>query len=103
MIRDFFQIEKNSLYEEINAIKTQIPTDQWAVLDGIRRIGNIGAHMEKDINLIIDIDPDEAQKLIKLIELLIQQWYIERHNQQQLYADIIGIDQAKQNARKKTE
>lgn len=103
MIRDFFQIAKNSLYEEINAIKTQIPTDQWAVLDGIRRIGNIGAHMEKDINLIIDIDPDEAQKLIKLIELLIQQWYIERHNQQQLYADIIGIDQTKQNARKKTE
>lgn len=68
-----------------------------------RRIGNIGAHMEKDINLIIDIEPDEAQKLIKLIELLIEQWYIERHNQQQLYADIIGIDNSKQNLRKETE
>ena len=59
--------------------------------------------MEKDINLIVDIEPDEAQKLIKLIELLLQQWYIERHNQQELYADIIGIDQAKQQERKKTE
>ena len=59
--------------------------------------------MEKDINLIIDIEPDEAQKLIKLIELLIEQWYIERHNQQQLYADIIGIDNSKQNLRKETE
>ena len=59
--------------------------------------------MEKDINLIVDIDPDEAQKLIKLIELLLQQWYIERHNQQELFADIIGIDQAKQQERKKTE
>lgn len=103
MIRDFFQIAKNNLYEEIDAIKPKIPTEQWAVLDGLRRIGNIGAHMEKDINLIIDIEPDEAQKLIKLIELLIQQWYIERHNQQQLYADIIGIDDSKQNLRKKTE
>lgn len=103
MIRDFFQISKNSLYEEIDAIKSNIPAEQWAVLDGLRRIGNIGAHMEKDINLIIDIEPDEAQKLIKLIELLIQQWYIERHNQQQLYADIIGIDNSKQNLRKKTE
>ncbi len=103
MIRDFFEISRNSLYEEIDAIKSKIPTEQWAVLDGLRRIGNIGAHMEKDINLIIDIEPSEAQKLIKLIELLIQQWYIERHNQQQLFADIIGIDNAKQNERKKIE
>lgn len=99
MIRDFFQISKGSLFEEINAIKDKIPAEQWAVLDGLRRIGNIGAHMEKDINLIVDIEPDEAQKLIKLIELLLQQWYIERHNQQELFADIIGIDQAKQQER----
>lgn len=103
IIRDFFQISKKNLYDEIDAIKPNIPAEQWAVLDGLRRIGNIGAHMEKDINLIIDIEPDEAQKLIKLIELLIQQWYIERHNQQQLYADIIGIDNSKQNLRKKIE
>ena len=103
MIRDFFQISKKNLYEEIDAIKPKIPAEQWAVLDGVRRIGNIGAHMEKDINLIIDIEPAEAEKLIKLIELLLNQWYIERHNQQQLYADIIGIDKAKQSARKKSE
>ena len=103
MIRDFFQVSKANLFEEINAIKDKIPTEQWAVLDGLRRIGNIGAHMERDINLIVDIEPGEAQKLIKLIELLLQQWYIERHNQQELYADIIGIDQAKQQERKKTE
>lgn len=103
MIRDFFKVSKKSLFEEIDAIKDKIPTDQWAVLDGVRRIGNIGAHMEKDINLIVNIDPSEAEKLIKLIELLLQQWYIERHNQQQLYADIIGIDQSKQIERKKSE
>ena len=103
MIRDFFQVSKANLFEEINAIKDKIPTEQWAVLDGLRRIGNIGAHMERDINLIVDIEPGEAQKLIKLIELLLQQLYIERHNQQELYADIIGIDQAKQQERKKTE
>ena len=94
MIRDFFQVSKANLFEEINAIKDKIPTEQWAVLDGLRRIGNIGAHMERDINLIVDIEPGEAQKLIKLIELLLQQWYIERHNQQELFADIIVIDQA---------
>lgn len=59
--------------------------------------------MEKDINLIVDIDPDEAQKLIKLIEHLLDQWYINRHEQELLYTDIIDIDKAKQSERKKTE
>lgn len=36
----------------------------------VREIGNIGAHMEADINVIIDVDPDEAQILIDLVELL---------------------------------
>lgn len=47
MIRDFFQISKSSLFEEINAIKDKIPAEQWAVLDGVRRIGtgHIRAHI----------------------------------------------------------
>ena len=59
--------------------------------------------MEKDINIIVDIDPDEANKLIKLIELLLDQWYINRHNQEKLYSDIIDIDNAKQADRKRSE
>jgi hypothetical protein len=31
------------------------------------------------INLIIDVDPEEAQLLIGLIEFLIEDWYITRH------------------------
>lgn len=40
---------------------------------------------------------------VKLIELLMKQWYIDRHEQEQLYSDIIGIDKTKQAERKKTE
>ena len=36
----------------------------------VRKVGNIGAHMEKDINVIVDVDPDEAQHLIGLITFL---------------------------------
>ena len=103
MIRDFWGISKSRLVDEINALQGKIPAQQWTVIDGVRRIGNIGAHMEKDINTIVDIEPVEAQKLIKLIELLINQWYINRHDQEQLYADILDIDQAKQDERKGTE
>ena len=103
MIRDFWDIKESNLAKAIEKLEGKIPAPQWKVIDGVRRIGNIGAHMEKDINLIVDIEPDEAQKLIKLIEHLLEQWYINRHDQEQLYADIIGIDESKQAERKKTE
>ena len=35
--------------------------------------------MEKDINLILDVEPDEAQALIDLIELLFDEWYVAKH------------------------
>ena len=103
MIRDFWEITESNLSKAIAKLEDKVPTVQWKVIDGIRRIGNIGAHMEKDINLIIDIEPDEAQKLIKLIEHLLDQWYINRHDQEQLYADILGIDNTLQAERRKTE
>lgn len=101
MIRDFWNIKESNLSKAIEKLEEKIPVPQWNVIDGVRRIGNIGAHMEKDINLIVDINPNEAQKLIKLIEHLLEQWYINRHEQERLYADIIGIDKSKQSERKK--
>ena len=80
-------------------IQEKIPAEQYRVLNGVRRLGNIGAHMEKDVNLIIDIDPGEAQKLIKLLELLLKDWYIARHDREELYNEIISIDQEKQTKR----
>lgn len=101
MIRDFWDIKESNLAKAIEKLEEKIPATQWKVINGVRRIGNIGAHMEKDINLIVDIEPGEAQKLIKLIEHLLEQWYVNRHEQEQLYADIIGIDETKQADRKK--
>jgi hypothetical protein len=103
MIRDFWGIKKSRLVDEIETLKDKIHPIQWKVIDGVRRIGNIGAHMESDINLIVDIDPDEANKLIRLIENLIESWYVKRYEDELLYADIIGIDQATQIARKPKE
>ena len=99
MIRDFWGVNEGNLAKEIEKIKEKIPADQYRVLDGVRRLGNIGAHMEKDVNLIVDIDPGEAQKLIKLLELLMKDWYIARHNREELYNDILAIDQDKQQQR----
>ncbi|MCH9018988.1 MAG: DUF4145 domain-containing protein [Proteobacteria bacterium] len=76
MIRDFWKVEgKPNLHQEIDAIKDEVAPDVWAAIDAVRETGNIGAHMERDIDLIIEVDPGEAQALIDLIEMLLDDWY----------------------------
>lgn len=90
MIRDFWNIKKGRLADEIKALQDKVPHAQWAAINAVRKIGNIGAHMEKDVNLIIDVEPEEAENLIKLIELLIDKWYISRNDENELYEEITG-------------
>lgn len=102
MIRDFWNIKgKKRLVDEIDALEGKVPADQWNILNSLRRLGNIGAHPEADVNLIIDINPGDAQKLISVIELLIKQWYINRHEREQLYKDVLKLDQDTQSQRTK--
>lgn len=96
MIRDFWGIKKNRLIEEIKAIENKVDPTTWTAIDAVRKIGNIGAHMEKDINLIIDVEPSEAKLLIGLIETLINDWYIVRQKRQESMAEIIAAAKIKQ-------
>lgn len=100
MIRDFFNVHEKSLHKEIDAIKDKIDPAIWQAINSVRHLGNIGAHMEQDIDKIIDIDPDEASKLIKLIEFLLEKWYINRHDLEMLLDDINAINDKKQTERK---
>ena len=96
MIRDFYDIRCNSLKLEIDSLKDKVTPLQWQAIDGLRKIGNIGAHMEKDVNLIVDIEEGEVDKLISLIELLIDKWYVARHDEKELY-EAITKDAAKKS------
>lgn len=78
IIRDFWQVKPGRLVDEIDAIRERIDPLTWDAIDALRRLGNIGAHMEKDINFIIDVDPGEAELLIGLVETLLRDWYIQR-------------------------
>ncbi|MEC0233723.1 DUF4145 domain-containing protein [Paenibacillus kribbensis] len=100
IIRDFWGIKKNRLVDEIEAIKDKVDTLTWDAIDAVRKIGNIGAHMEKDINVIIDVDPKEASLLIELIELLIKDWYITKHERQQRLQNIIDVKDSKEQMKK---
>jgi hypothetical protein len=88
IIRDFWKVSKPRLVDEILAIKDRVDIETWDAIDAVRQIGNIGAHMEKDINVIVDVDPDEAQLLIELVETVLTEWYVARHNRQQRMAAV---------------
>ena len=85
MIRDFWGIQKSRLIDEIEELKSHVDALTWEAIDGLRRLGNIGAHMERDINTITDVEPHEAELLIGLIENLLKDWYIARHDKEERY------------------
>jgi len=78
IIRDFWKVRPGRLVDEIKAIEDRVDPLTWEAIDSVRKVGNIGAHMEKDINLIIEVEPYEADLLIGLIETLIDDWYVAR-------------------------
>ena len=99
MIWDFWKVRKNRLIDEIEAIKDKVDPLTWEAIDAVRKLGNIGAHMEKDIDLIVDVEPEEASKLIWLIELLIRDWYIDRHERKESLKAIVAVGEAKEQAK----
>lgn len=99
MIRDFWGVNKKNLKEAIDEIKDKIDSDTWEAIESIRKIGNIGAHMEKDINLIIDVEPEETKLLIKLVERLFDEWYVSREKRRELNRQIIEIAHQKEEQR----
>ena len=100
MIHDFFGIKEKNLNAEITSLKTLVDPIIWKGLDDLRKLGNIGAHMEHNIDKIVDIDPGEAEKLVMLIEFLIEKWYINRHETEKLFSDIADISAKKEEQRK---
>jgi hypothetical protein len=99
MIRNFWGVSKSRLIDEIEAIKGKIDTTTWEAIDAVRSIGNIGAHMEKDINLIVDVEPEESALLIGLVEFLLEDWYIARREREEHKKKVIALGVAKAAAK----
>lgn len=104
IVRGFWQISKNTLNQELlelaNHIGASITQETWDSIDAIRSVGNIGAHMERDINIIVDVDPEEAELLIELVETLIEDTYVASHDRQQRHAKLVALKTKKQDEKK---
>lgn len=95
MIRNFWDISKARLIDEINDLHGKVDGTTWRAIGAVRSIGNIGAHMETDINLIVDVDPEEANLLLGLIEVLLEEWYIRRHEREEHMQKVIAAAESK--------
>ena len=91
MIRDFWGVQKATLYNEVRSLKEKVNPMTWKAIDSIRQIGNIGAHMKGETDLIMDADPNEAQRLIYLIEILVGNWYVSRNEAQKHLKKIASL------------
>lgn len=109
MIRDFCQITKATLFAEISELRKRLDDDaapkgvsveSIEAIDSIRSIGNIGAHMEKDINVIIPVDADEARLLINLTEMLFDEWYIAKNKREARLNALKELATSKEELRK---
>ncbi|QKJ91576.1 DUF4145 domain-containing protein [Agrobacterium pusense] len=106
MIRNFCGISKARLIDEIKELKRLVEggngpkgveLETIEAIDAVRDIGNIGAHMERDIDVIVEVDAGEVQALIELLEMLFQDWYVARNKRTQRLANVKAIaDQKKQ-------
>jgi len=103
IIRDFWKIKKKNLFEEIAALEEKIDSVTWEAIDSVRKVGNIGAHMEKDVSIIIDVEPDEAELLIWLIETLFEEWYIEKYNKAEKMKKIVQMSKEKTQQKKEAQ
>ena len=96
MIRDFWQVQKATLFDEVSSLKEKVDPLTWGAIEAIRKIGNIGAHMKSETDLIVDADPNEAQRLIYLIEILVGNWYVSRNETQKHLKKIASLGEKKE-------
>ncbi len=102
ILRDYYgvKVKGGKLVDEIDSLKETMDADLWEAIHGVRKVGNIGAHMEADINLIVEVDPDEAQLLIELVETMIEDTYVQRDARQRRVKSVKELAEAKTQARK---
>lgn len=95
MIRDFWGVSKRTLAEELASIEPQCDEALFKAMTGLRSIGNIGAHPERNIDLIIDVEEGEVEALLGLLHILDREWYVARAARADRLAAVVALGASK--------
>lgn len=94
MIRDFWGIKKNTLYDEIKSLEDKIPSGIYRALLGLKDVGNSAAHPTAEI---VDIPSGHAQQMVTLLEILFDEWYVARDTKNQNIAKVGALAMSAKN------
>ncbi|WP_157179928.1 DUF4145 domain-containing protein [Rhizobium sp. CCGE 510] len=103
IVRNFFNIpqeKRGNLGAELSFVKDRIDPDLWEDIQTLRSVGDIGAHMDKNVDQIIDVSPQEARSLIELIETLFAEWYAAKEKRAKNKEALQQIFREKRQAQK---
>lgn len=100
MVRDFWGVVKPRLHDELVAIREKCDPGIYEAMMAVKSIGNIGAHPEQDISLIVDIEAGEAEALLDLLHVLDQEWYVARADRLARIERVKALSSEKSSARK---
>ena len=102
VVRDFWKVSDRTLHQELKQIEPRCDAELFKALMAIKSIGNIGAHPEVDINLIIDVEEGEVDALIEVLQILDQEWYVARAARVKRLAAVHDLGAAKAAAKDST-
>lgn len=91
MIRHRWNVVKDTLHKEILGIKEHCDEDLYAAMMGLKAIGNIGAHPEKDAAIVVDVEEGEADELLELLLILDEDWYVSRARRNRNLAAVAAL------------
>ena len=91
MIRDFWEIDNWRFEKAIKELEDKISPETLSVLNTIRDFGNKGAHPDQNVNTVVDVTSFGARQLLKVIEILLNEWYIFPRQKQDALDDLVLI------------
>ena len=100
LLSDFYHIQRDTLNDGLDALKDHMSEADCNLVNALRKSGNLNPHFNQDTRLISDTGENEAETLLKLIEYLLEQCYIKRHEQEALLSEIISLDEDGKKSKK---
>lgn len=85
MIRDFWSVtpaHQKTLESELNRITPKLTPETLASIDAVRKFGQIDSYLQEDVDLMVNASELEARLLIALVEVLFEDWYVDRRRRQ---------------------
>jgi hypothetical protein len=100
MVRSFWGVSLARLADELKAIEPNCDPDLYKAMMSLKGVGNIGAHPERDVNLIVDVEEGEVETLLKLLHILDREWFVAKARRAENLAAVIGLGATKAAAQK---